>query len=234
MHADLGTWLGDAATAAIQAAGLSPDDVRAVASHGQTLWHEPGHSTWQLGDAAQIAERSGCAVVHDFRVRDMAVGGQGAPLVPMADRLLFAHDSEWRALQNIGGIGNVSLVPPRSLPDHPVLAFDTGPGVVVLDSVVRRLFAQPFDTDGQIARRGRVLESVVRDLLDLWKAVGMEPTGSSSAPPAKPTEAADGWFCGHLGTICLVATRFGQTNEIEWSSSAADLVQNEHETAPPI
>lgn len=167
LHADLGTWLGEAAAAAMQAAGLTPHDVRAVASHGQTLWHEPGHSTWQLGDAAQIAERSGCAVVHDFRVRDMAVGGQGAPLVPMADRLLFAHDTRWRALQNIGGIGNVSLVPPVTAPDQSVLAFDTGPGVVVLDAVVRRLFAQPFDTDGQIARRGRVLEKVVRDLLDL-------------------------------------------------------------------
>lgn len=167
LHADLGTWLGEAAAAAMQAARLTPHDVRAVASHGQTLWHEPGHSTWQLGDAAQIAEHSGCAVVHDFRVRDMAVGGQGAPLVPMADRLLFAHDTRWRALQNIGGIGNVSLVPPVTAPDQSVLAFDTGPGVVVLDAVVRRLFAQPFDTDGQIARRGRVLETVVRDLLDL-------------------------------------------------------------------
>jgi anhydro-N-acetylmuramic acid kinase len=186
LHADLGAWLGDAAAAAIEAAGQTPAHVSAVASHGQTLWHEPGHSTWQLGDAAQIAERSGCAVVHDFRVRDMAVGGQGAPLVPMADRLLFAHDTQWRALQNIGGIGNVSLVPPVNAPDQSVLAFDTGPGVVVLDAVVRRLFAQPFDTDGHIARRGRVLESVVRELLDLpyLKVAPPKSTGRELFSPA--------------------------------------------------
>ncbi|MBL0938144.1 MAG: anhydro-N-acetylmuramic acid kinase [Gemmatimonadaceae bacterium] len=167
LSADLGDWLGDAARAAMTAASLQPDDVHAIASHGQTLWHEPGHSTWQIGDAARIAERTGCAVVHDFRVRDMAVGGQGAPLVPMADRLLFSHEHEWRALQNIGGIGNVTLVPPLSESEDRVLAFDTGPGVVIIDAVVRQLFDQPFDRDSHIARRGRILEEVVRHYLDL-------------------------------------------------------------------
>jgi anhydro-N-acetylmuramic acid kinase len=168
LHADLGTWLGEVAQRAMREAGVSATDVRAVASHGQTLWHEPGHSTWQIGDAARIAEATGCAVISDFRTRDMAVGGQGAPLVPIADRLLFAHDSEWRALQNIGGIGNVTLVPPRTHPaDAPVCAFDTGPGVVVIDGVVQRLFGEPFDRDAHIAQTGRILEPVVQALLDL-------------------------------------------------------------------
>jgi len=168
LHTDLGMWLGDAARDAMQGAGVSPQDVHAVASHGQTLWHEPGHSTWQIGDAARIAERTGCAVISDFRTRDMAVGGQGAPLVPMADMLLFAHDTEWRALQNIGGISNVTLVPPRALHDtEPVRAFDTGPGVVIIDGVTQRLFGQPFDRDAAIAGSGRILEDVVRALLDL-------------------------------------------------------------------
>jgi len=168
LHADLGTWLGDAACDAMREAGVSSHEVHAIASHGQTLWHEPGHSTWQIGDAARIAERTGCAVISDFRARDMAVGGQGAPLVPMADMMLFAHDTEWRALQNIGGIGNVTLVPPRSWPEpEPVHAFDTGPGVVIIDGVTQRLFGEPFDRDGAIGGSGRILDSVLRDRLDL-------------------------------------------------------------------
>lgn len=168
LHADLGTWLGEAAREAMTRAGVAASEVQAIASHGQTLWHEPGHSTWQIGDTARIAEVTGCAVIGDFRTRDMAVGGQGAPLVPMADLLLFAHDTEWRALQNIGGIGNVTLVPPRDLHGtEPVRAFDTGPGVVIIDGVTQRLFGQPFDRDAAIAGTGRTLEPVLRDLLDL-------------------------------------------------------------------
>ena len=161
LHADLGEWLADAAREAMALAGVSSRDVTAVASHGQTLWHEPGHSTWQIGDPARLAERTGCAVVADFRTRDMAAGGQGAPLVPMADQLLFAHPTAPRALQNIGGIGNVTVVPPRNAPDTPVMAFDTGPGVVVLNGVMQALFGQPYDEDGRMARTGRVLEPVV-------------------------------------------------------------------------
>jgi anhydro-N-acetylmuramic acid kinase len=187
LSADLGDWLGEAAATAMQAAGVSPADVRAIASHGQTLWHEPGHSTWQLGDAARIAERTGCAVVSDFRTRDMAVGGQGAPLVPMADVTLFAHDHEWRALQNIGGIGNVTMVPPASLAsDVRVRAFDTGPGVVIMNGVTQRLFDRPFDRNGDIGASGRVLESVVRALLDLPYLLEAPPksTGRELFTPA--------------------------------------------------
>lgn len=170
---DLGNWLGDAASAAMQGAGVRAADVGAIASHGQTLWHEPGHSTWQIGDAARIAERTGCAVIDNFRTRDMAVGGQGAPLVPMADLLLFSHPTAWRALQNIGGIGNVTIVPPVgstdaiALDDARVRAFDTGPGVVIIDGVTQRLFGQPYDRDGAIAGTGRILEQILRELLDL-------------------------------------------------------------------
>ena len=133
---DLGDWLADAAIAAIAEAGVGPSSVAAIASHGQTVWHEPGHSTWQFGQAAVIAERTGVDVVSDFRVRDVAAAGQGAPLVPVADALLFAHATEWRALQNLGGIGNVTIVPPGGVPSS-TRAFDTGPGVVVIDGVTR-------------------------------------------------------------------------------------------------
>jgi anhydro-N-acetylmuramic acid kinase len=161
---DLGHWLADAAIAALAEAGVSRTEVRAIGSHGQTAWHEPPHSTWQIGEAAVIAERTGIDVVSDFRVRDVAAGGQGAPLVPIADALLFAGD-DWRALQNIGGIGNVTIVPPHGSLDG-VRAFDTGPGVAVIDGVTRMLMPDlAFDVDGKRAASGQAIGTVVDDLL---------------------------------------------------------------------
>jgi anhydro-N-acetylmuramic acid kinase len=161
---DLGAWLADAAVAVLAESGVSRTDVRAIGSHGQTLWHEPPHSTWQVGEAAVIAERLGRDVVSDFRVRDVAAGGQGAPLVPIADALLFSAE-HWRGLQNIGGIGNVTVVPPGGVAEG-VRAFDTGPGVAVLDAVVRELIpAMRFDVDGKLARSGDPIVEVVTELL---------------------------------------------------------------------
>lgn len=161
LHVDLGAWLADAAVAAIAEAGVARGDVAAIASHGQTVWHEPGHGTWQIGDPSVIAERTGCDVVADFRARDMAAGGQGAPLVPLADALLYAAPTAWRALQNIGGIGNVTVVPPGG-DLAGVRAFDTGPGVVLIDALARRAAPElPFDVDGRLAARGAAIEAVV-------------------------------------------------------------------------
>src|SRR5687767_13057369 len=161
LHYELGGWLAEAAIAVLAEAGVSRSTVRAIASHGQTIWHEPGHSTWQLGEAAVIAERTGIDVIADFRSRDMAAGGQGAPLVPIADILLFSAPDEWRALQNIGGIGNVTLVPPAGDPSA-VRAFDTGPGVVIIDGVVQRLVPHmSYDPDGRLAAAGRPITQVV-------------------------------------------------------------------------
>jgi anhydro-N-acetylmuramic acid kinase len=162
---DLGEWLARAANAVIAEAGVPRSEIRAIGSHGQTLWHEAPHSTWQIGESAVIAERTGIDVVSDFRVRDVAAGGQGAPLVPIADALLFAHAKGWRALQNIGGIGNVTVVPPGGRLDA-TRAFDTGPGVSVIDGVVRLLRPdQRFDKDGAMAREGTAIDSVVDELL---------------------------------------------------------------------
>lgn len=166
LSVDLAHWLADAAELAITAAGVSRASVRAAVSHGHTLWHEPGHATWQLGQPAVIAERLGCDVISDVRARDMAVGGQGAPLVSMADTLCFAHDTEWRVLQNIGGIGNCTLVPPASATGGAPLAFDTGPGVVIIDAVVRALVpALSYDVDGLLAAQGTPIEAVLPPLL---------------------------------------------------------------------
>ena len=161
---DFGGWLADAAVAVLAESGVSRTDVRAIGSHGQTLWHEPGHSTWQLDAPAVIAERTGIPVVSDFRTRDVAAGGQGAPLVPIADAMLFGG-GRWRALQNIGGIGNVTIVPPDGTLAS-VRAFDTGPGVTVIDAVVRSLDStRRYDENGVMAARGRVLPGVVQTLL---------------------------------------------------------------------
>jgi anhydro-N-acetylmuramic acid kinase len=165
LNFDLGGWLADAAVSAIAEAGVARADIAAIASHGQSIWHEPGHSTWQTGESAVIAERTGIDVISDFRVRDMAAAGQGAPLVPMADGMLFSDAKRWRGLQNLGGIGNVSVVPPggdlRSL-----RAFDTGPGCGVIDKVVRTLRPDlAYDVDGRLASQGKAVTSVVDDLL---------------------------------------------------------------------
>jgi anhydro-N-acetylmuramic acid kinase len=161
---ELGDRLATAALLAIAEAGVAHADIAAIASHGHTVWHEPPLATWQFGQPAVIAERIGLPVVSDFRVRDVAAGGQGAPLVPIADALLFAAPGHWRALQNIGGIGNVTIVPPRvpGVVLNAVRAFDTGPGVCIIDGVTRLLRPElPFDRDGALARAGRAIASVV-------------------------------------------------------------------------
>ncbi|MEA3246462.1 MAG: anhydro-N-acetylmuramic acid kinase [Gemmatimonadota bacterium] len=162
---DLGDRLAHAAIQAIAEAGVARSDIAAIASHGHTVWHDPPHATWQFGQAAVIAERVGLPVVSDFRVRDVAAGGQGAPLVPIADALLFAAPRHWRVLQNLGGIGNVTVVPPAGGAAQlaAVRAFDTGPGVCVIDGVTRLLRpGLEFDHDGALARAGTPIDSVVQ------------------------------------------------------------------------
>jgi anhydro-N-acetylmuramic acid kinase len=165
LNFDLGDWLADAAIEVMAEAGIARDDISAIASHGQTIWHEPGHSTWQTGESAVIAERTGVDVVSDFRVRDVAAGGQGAPLVPIADAMLFSSASEWRGLQNLGGIGNVTVVPPHGELEG-VRAFDTGPGVGVIDGVTHALRPDlAYDVDGKLAKAGRPNMRLVKELL---------------------------------------------------------------------
>lgn len=178
LHRQLGEWFAQAVTDVLAAGGVSADRVSLVASHGLTVWHEPPLVSLQLGCPATIAERTGVQVVSDFRARDVAVGGQGAPLVPMADAMLFGHDDHGRALLNIGGMANVTWVPRRGHVDG-VVAFDTGPGVAVIDAVARMVDpALPFDIGGRRAARGRPVSSVVDELLD---------RAYFDAPPPKST-----------------------------------------------
>jgi len=159
----LGERMATAVSDALVAAGVSAREVRAIGSHGQTVWHVPPEkggrgSTLQLGEAAVIAERTGIEVVADFRVRDVAAGGQGAPLTPYFDRLLLGA-AESRAIVNLGGMGNLTALPPEGSSELPV-AFDTGPGVALIDGAVHHLTGghQAFDAEGRLASSGRVLE----------------------------------------------------------------------------
>jgi anhydro-N-acetylmuramic acid kinase len=144
-----------------------------VGSHGQTLYHqgEPASylgrklaATWQTGEAAIVAARLGVPVVSDFRPADMAVGGQGAPLVPFLDFLLFRDARVGRIVQNIGGIANLTAIPAGASLNR-VVAFDTGPGNMVIDAVTQRLFGQPFDRNGKIAESGAWIEPVIAKIL---------------------------------------------------------------------
>ena len=189
LNFDLGYWLADAAIAVMAEAGVARDDIAAIASHGQTIWHEPGHSTWQTGEAAVIAERTGIDVVSDFRVRDVAAGGQGAPLVPIADAMLFSSPTEWRGLQNLGGIGNITVVPPHGQVEG-VRAFDTGPGASVIDRVTRTLRPElPYDVDGKLALAGRPNMQIVTELLAAPYFAASPP--KSTGPELFNTEYVD-------------------------------------------
>jgi anhydro-N-acetylmuramic acid kinase len=206
LNFDLGGWLAEAVVGVLADAGVAKSEVRAIGSHGQSLWHEPQHSTWQFGEAAVIAERTGIDVVSDFRVRDVAAGGHGAPLVSMADALIFSS-AAWRALQNIGGIGNVTVVPPNgSLAG--VRAFDTGPGASVIDRVVRALVpGLPYDVDGRLSAAGSSIDEVVTELL------GAPYFGS---PPPKSTgpELFDARYVQTLIDRCRAVRPNAKTEDV--------------------
>jgi anhydro-N-acetylmuramic acid kinase len=147
--------------------------VELAGCHGQTLYHQGTArpylgknvvATWQTGEAAVIAANVGVPVVSDFRPADMAAGGKGAPLVPYLDYLLFRDARIGRIVQNIGGIANLTAIPAAAKPDR-ILAFDTGPGNMVIDAVTDELFGKRFDRGGKIAATGQVRENVLERIL---------------------------------------------------------------------
>jgi anhydro-N-acetylmuramic acid kinase len=144
-----------------------------IGCHGQTLYHQArpasyeGRSfacTWQTGEAAVMAQTLRIPVASNFRPADMVAGGQGAPLVPLLDYVLFAHAKRGRVLQNIGGIANLTAIPAGAASAQ-VIAFDTGPGNMVIDALAQRLFNRPYDRNGAIAAQGAVLEPVLKKVM---------------------------------------------------------------------
>lgn len=158
--------LGQAYAEAVRAAlKRFPVNLQLIGCHGQTIYHQGAPAmyagrkiacTWQIGEPALLAAELGVPVVSNFRPADMVAGGQGAPLVPLLDYVQFADAKCARVLQNIGGIGNLTLIPPGASIDK-LLAFDTGPGNMVIDALMQQLFHQPYDRGGKVASRGRVL-----------------------------------------------------------------------------
>ena len=155
----------------VEKAGLTLADIDLIGSHGQTIWHAPEvcgkdgfpvRFTVQIGEGSVIAARTGVPTVSDFRVADMAAGGQGAPLVPFSEYLLYRRPGETILLQNIGGIGNMTVLPGDEGPEA-VYAFDTGPGNMIIDAVVSALTggAKTYDAGGAMAAEGRVDEALL-------------------------------------------------------------------------
>lgn len=164
LHVLIGTWAVEAVQTLLEQARVRAMDLDFIALHGQTIWHEPPTVSWQLGEPALLAERFGVKVVSGFRSRDVAAGGQGAPLVPIADVLLFGAEQP-RVLLNIGGMANLTFVPHRG-DDEGAFAFDTGPGMAVIDALARMVEpGLPHDRDGHLARAGRVDPALLGELL---------------------------------------------------------------------
>ncbi len=176
----LGRFFAECALELLARSNVGRQDVAAIGHHGQTVFHEPAGDepfTMQIGDPNIVASETGITTVADFRRLDMALGGQGAPLVPAFHAWCFGHETEHRAIVNIGGIANVTAIDPA----QPPTGFDTGPGNTLLDLWIRRCLGQPFDRDGEWSASGRVDQRLLARLLE-------EPYFSARAPKSTGRE----------------------------------------------
>lgn len=169
LNFELGELFGEAVVNLCNSYGLAIEKLDFVASHGQTLYHQPDEtkdyvpSTLQMGESAVIAAKCDCTVVSDFRVMDMAVGGQGAPLVPYSEYILYQDAEKNIGLQNIGGIGNMTIIPAKAGTED-IIAFDTGPGNMMIDSAMNSLFNKAYDESGRTAQTGELISSLQKEL----------------------------------------------------------------------
>lgn len=222
--------LGELFAEAVRATGVPLESIELIGSHGQTIFHEGEPveflgrkiaSTMQIGEAAIIAERTGIETIGDFRTSDMAAGGKGAPLVPFLDYQLFRHPSIGRVALNIGGIANIAVIPAGAHAED-VIAFDTGPGNMVIDAL-----APPYDRNGEQARAGKVNHALLERLLDEDpyyrreppKACGREQFGTefvqrTGIDVATATELT-------IGTIALAIGKYPATEEVIVSGGGA-------------
>lgn len=215
----LGEWFAKAALRVIKQAGLEPNRVDLIGSHGQTIHHlpnavdEPGigavRSTLQIAEPAVIAERTGITTVANFRSRDVAAGGQGAPLTPYVHYVLLRHPKRSRLVVNLGGIGNVTYLPASRGLDA-ILAFDTGPGNIVMDGLIRRLTngTETMDRNGRLAAKGKVAVGLLASLLahPYLKRTPPKCTGREEFGDAFVEEVLAAQKAHHLRTEDLLAT----------------------------
>ena len=204
----LGKLFAEAVLALMAQEQLSAKDIVAIGCHGQTIWHEPtgdAPHTLQIGDNNQIAALTGVTVVGDFRRRDIALGGQGAPLVPAFHHALLAHPIERRIVLNIGGIANISLL----FPDKPVRGYDTGPGNMLMDAWIWRQLGKPYDKDAQWASGGKVVLPLLQNMLS-------EPYFAAPAPKSTGREYFNyGWLERQLAIFPALDPRDVETTLVE-------------------
>jgi anhydro-N-acetylmuramic acid kinase len=221
--------LGELFAEALQKTGVPLDTIELIGSHGQTIFHEGEPveffgrkiaSTLQIGEAAVIAERTGIETIADFRPSDMAAGGKGAPLVPFLDFELFRHADYERIALNIGGIANITVIPAAAKPDD-VVAFDTGPGNMVMDAV-----APPFDRDGERARGGKINVALLDRLLadayyqrDPPKSCGREQYGAEFVNKTEIDIATATELTAR--TVAMAVGRYPATREVIVSGGGA-------------
>ena len=189
LNFELGQLFAETVKKLCEESSVNLEDIAFIASHGQTIFHIPKAfsdyvpSTLQIGEAAIIANECRTTVISNFRVMDMAVGGEGAPLVPYSEYLLYADKNQAVALQNIGGIGNVTFLPKKG-DFTKVIAFDTGPGNMMIDAAVQKLYGKKFDKNGEYASKGKLIPQLAEELkkhpyfaLDIPKTTGRELFG---------------------------------------------------------
>ncbi|ATS22752.1 anhydro-N-acetylmuramic acid kinase [Xanthomonas phaseoli pv. phaseoli] len=217
LDAQVGLAFAAAANQLIGDSGVARRQIRAIGSHGQTIRHRPNANpafTWQIGDASRIAEHTGITTVADFRRRDVAASGQGAPLMPAFHLAMLGAGDEDRAVLNLGGIGNLTLIPR----DGAVLGFDTGPANALLDSWCQRHHGTPFDAEGAFAASGRVDAALLQALLaDPWFAL----------PPPKSTGREQfhlDWAVQAMGSARLEAADVQATLLELTAASVADAL----------
>jgi anhydro-N-acetylmuramic acid kinase len=210
LDVELGERFAEAAAAVAEQAGVALAEVDAIASHGQTVAHHPElRATLQIGDPSVIAERTGCTTVADFRTRDVAAGGEGAPLAPFFHHAALANPTEGRVALNLGGIANVTWLPPGGRAED-VIAFDVGPANALVDGVVRVQSggAERMDRDGTRARRGAVDRALLERLLDddYLKRPPPKSTGRERYGAAEAEALAAEWSAQGRPPDDLVAT----------------------------
>lgn len=217
LDTELGQAYADVVKQLLAESGYLPEQISAIGCHGQTVWHQPSGDlpfSLQLGDGNRLAALTGITTITDFRRKDLALGGQGAPLVPAFHQQVLADANQLRLVLNIGGIANITVL----APGQPVIGYDVGPGNMLMDMWCRQQWQQPYDKDAHFARQGKVDTALLARLMD-------EPWLAQPAPKSTGRElfSAD-WLAARLTPDCSALDV--QTTLTEFSARAiADQVQ---------